>query len=94
MTKTNIITESLMAIIDNEASTDQGPTLKATEAQTIETQNLKLFSQTQRKNKLKTSKTSKLIINFERPEYDPLFSPHKLISTTAHETVTVLWVKY
>ena len=33
MTKTNIITESLMAIIDNEASTDQGPTLKATEAQ-------------------------------------------------------------
>ena len=72
MTKTNIITESLMAIIDNEASTDQGPTLKATEAQTIETQSLKLFSQTQRKNKLKTSKTSKLIINFERPEYDPL----------------------
>lgn len=62
MTKTNIITESLMAIIDNEASTDQGPTLKATEAQTIETQSLKLFSQTQRKNKLKTSKTSKLII--------------------------------
>lgn len=56
MTKTNIITESLMAIIDNEASTDQGPTLKATEAQTIETQSLKLFSQTQRKNKLKTSK--------------------------------------
>lgn len=55
MTKTNIITESLMAIIDNEASTDQGPTLKATEAQTIETQSLKLFSQTQRKNKLKTS---------------------------------------
>lgn len=52
-----------MAIIDNEASTDQGPTLKATEAQTIETQSLKLFSQTQRKNKLKTSKTSKLIIN-------------------------------
>lgn len=91
MTKTNIITESLIAIIDNEASTDQGPTLKATEAQTIETQSLKLFSQTQRKNKLKTSK---LIINFERPEYDPLFSPHKLISTTAHETVTVLWVKY
>lgn len=44
MTKTNIITESLMAIIDNEASTDQGPTLKATEAQTIETQSLKLFS--------------------------------------------------
>lgn len=43
MTKTNIITESLMAIIDNEASTDQGPTLKATEAQTIETQSLKLF---------------------------------------------------
>ena len=40
------------------------------------------------------SKTSKLIINFERPEYDPLFSPHKLISTTAHETVTVLWVEY
>ena len=72
MTKTNIITESLMAIIDNEASTDQGPTLKATEAQTIKTQSLKLFSQTQRKNKLKTSKTSKLIINFERPEYDPL----------------------
>ena len=72
MTKTNIITENLMAIIDNEASTDQGPTLKATEAQTIKTQSLKLFSQTQRKNKLKTSKTSKLIINFERPEYDPL----------------------
>jgi len=39
MTKTNIIAESLMAIIDNEASTDQGPTLKATEAPTIETQN-------------------------------------------------------
>lgn len=94
MTKTNIITESLMAIIDNEASTDQGPTLKATKAQTIETQSLKLFSQTQRKNKLKTSKTSKLIINFERPENDPLFSPQKLIATTAHETVTVLWVKY
>lgn len=45
-----------MAIIDNEASTDQGPTLKATEAQTIETQSLKLFSQTQRKNKLKCQK--------------------------------------
>ena len=40
------------------------------------------------------SKTSKLIIDFERPEYDPLFSPRKLISTTAHETVTVLWVEY
>ena len=56
MTKTNIITESLMAIIDNEASTDQDPTLKATEAQTIKTQSLKLFSQTPRKNKLKCQK--------------------------------------
>ena len=44
-----------MAVFDNEASTDQGPT-EATEAQTIETQSLKLFSQTQRKNKLKCQK--------------------------------------